>query len=373
MKNLTLIEITLLIVITGLSLWVGASSWQIIKRSAQARETVRNTGAPLAPRHDSNKKYLVKNNVQPAVTKNAPIENQAKGGSGISTSVARAVADQNTYVAELLDHPVLASLATRPDVVNFLGILGKGEDFSSLFGEDNYNDIQQYVKASGVLINSVTNCLIAPKACGVKDLGSNYRIDGQHPLETILWRALNYAYDAEANGFSVAQASNEEVMRALRIPQNNVQIYAAKLLAERNLSDQELIDTFNENASVQGPAKVAFFSQFGKATIHSDADVRGAYLNALDKTLLDNSSSDLDGTMQVYENLQAFDLTPTEFHDAALNACKIGLKFQDDDSRERFFTTIENNARLQGYAVDFDDLCSAPSGAGAAGPGAVGG
>ena len=349
MKKLTTGEIILLSLIVFLVFWIGTSTWHLFKDSvAHAQGSVAT--------HHRDAKQRVTNAAQ---TSRLMAKSKRAEAAANAQAVRELAADPTSYLDELRRYPSLAGFANNQNVQLFMNYIGK--DFSSLFDKSDSANIEPLMEAAALLAPKITDCLSNPKKCGVTDLGSYYRADSEHPLETILASALDCLREAESNGISSNSISTEEVMKALSIGENNVQFEASEILAQRNLSDQELGDVFSQSAEVQGEAKVAFFKLFEPQTAR-DAFARNTFMAALNQTLSD--SNNVSTAKKVFNKLQHLNLSPAEFTEAAANACTINIGYDADESRKLLQENIQNNARRAGYEVDFDTLCAGAAGDG---------
>ncbi len=350
MKKLTTGEIALLSVILFLIFWIGTSTWHLFKDSlAHAQDSV-------ATRDDRNLKQDAAKSRQ---TKSKLTDVAANARTSSAQAVRDLAADPASYLDELRRYPPLAGLASDQNVQLFMNYVGK--DFSSLLDKRTSANVEALTEAAALLAPQITDCLSDPKKCGVTDLGSYYRADSEHPLETILASALDCLREAESNGISSEGIANEELLKALSIGENNVQFEASEILAQRNLSDQQLSDIFAQSAEVQGDAKVAFFKLF-EPQAERDAFARGTFMAALNQTLSD--SHDVSTAKKVFNKLQQLNLSPAEFTEAAANACTINIGYDADESRKLLQENIQNNARRVGYEVDFNTLCAGAAGDG---------
>ncbi len=339
MKKLSA-ALVLLILIPCLTVWVGASSWYAFKKKPPSAEVVA-TQMPLA-----------------AASKHA---NPAASASKTkNTPIVRAVAaDPNSYINELRKYPELAPLASDPSVQLFVQYIGR--DFSAVFMDNQVGTVYELAHAASVLVPKLTECLDNPAKCGVTDLSADYAVDSSHPLETILASALDCVRDAESYDVSAGpRIPSTQIIKDFSISQNNVQIEASEILADRNLGDQELSAVFAASQAIQGPAKVEFFRIFGPLTAKRNPAARNAYMITLSQTL--RNGSDPWTAQKVFLSLQDFRLSAAEFQSAATNACAYDFGYDSQLSRQRLQAAVQDNARRNGYDVDFGELCGGGDG-----------
>src|SRR6185437_5660682 len=149
-------------------------------------------------------------------------------------------------------------LANDQSVQMFVNYVGR--DFSQAFMNNQVGVVEELANAARQLVPKLTDFCLENKAkCEASDPSTGYSLDSSSPLQTILTSALECLRNYEMYSTSSNKAiPTAELMKDFSIGQNNVQIEASEILADRNLGDAGMNNVLTASASIKGPAKVEF-------------------------------------------------------------------------------------------------------------------